>query len=149
MQGKESCGKLTVTGLRLKPKIDREVLGIEPEAAYKLERQIEKEWELWADSTDCDAARVDNFCELQQLAFMSWLLSGDCLAMLPVKPRRAPLGRRIGHCCTGQQGVGWNSQILCGGSYAPIPPISETSRTICAISCISDLHTSPAYSSKS
>jgi len=75
-------------GLRLKPKIDREVLGIEPEAAYKLERQIEKEWELWADSTDCDAARVDNFCELQQLAFVSWLLSGDCLALLPMKKRR-------------------------------------------------------------
>ena len=75
-------------GLRLKPKIDREVLGIEPEAAYKLERQIEKEWELWADTPDCDAARIDNFCELQQLAFISWLTSGDCLTLLPVKKRK-------------------------------------------------------------
>ena len=75
-------------GLKLKPTIDREVLGMEPEAAQALERRIIKEWELWADTPDCDAARVDNFCELQQLAFMSWLLSGDCLAMLPVKPRR-------------------------------------------------------------
>ena len=69
-------------GLKLKPTIDREVLGMEPEAAQALERRIIKEWELWADTPDCDAARVDNFCELQQLAFMSWLLSGDCLAML-------------------------------------------------------------------
>lgn len=75
-------------GLKLKPTIDREVLGMEPEAAQALERRIIKEWELWADTPDCDAARVDNFYELQQLAFTSWLLSGDCLALLPVKQRR-------------------------------------------------------------
>ncbi len=75
-------------GLRLKPTIDREVLGMDTEAAHALERQIEREWALWADSPDCDAARVDNFCELQQLAFMSWLMSGDCLALMPMKPRK-------------------------------------------------------------
>lgn len=75
-------------GLRLKPTIDREVLGIDAETAHALERQIEREWALWADSPDCDAARLDNFYELQQLAFMSWLLSGDCLALLPMKKRK-------------------------------------------------------------
>lgn len=75
-------------GLLLKPTIDREVLGISEEAAHTLERQIEREWSLWADTPDCDSARLDNFCELQQLAFMSWLMSGDCLALLPVKPRK-------------------------------------------------------------
>ena len=74
-------------GLKLKPTIDREVLGIDADAAHALERRIEKEWELWADTPDCDAARIDNFCELQQLAFVSWLVSGDCLALLPVKKR--------------------------------------------------------------
>ncbi|MCX4310852.1 MAG: phage portal protein, partial [Desulfovibrio sp.] len=47
-------------GLKLKPTIDREVLGMEPEAASALERRIIKEWELWADTPDCDAARIDN-----------------------------------------------------------------------------------------
>lgn len=75
-------------GLKLKPTIDREVLGIDEDAAHALERRIKKEWELWADTPDCDAARVDNFCELQQLAFMSWLVSGDCLALMPMKKRR-------------------------------------------------------------
>lgn len=75
-------------GLLLKPTIDREVLGIDQEKAHVLERQIEREWSLWADSPDCDAARVDNFYELQQLAFMSWLMSGDCLALMPLKPRK-------------------------------------------------------------
>lgn len=75
-------------GLRLKPTIDREALGIEAEDAHALERQIEREWALWADSPDCDAARLDNFYELQQLAFLSWLMSGDCLVLMPMKPRK-------------------------------------------------------------
>lgn len=33
-------------------------------------------------------ARIDNFYELQQLAFLSWLTSGDCLALLPTKARK-------------------------------------------------------------
>ena len=32
--------------------------------------------------------RIDNFYELQQLAFLNWLISGDCFALLPVKPRK-------------------------------------------------------------
>ena len=74
-------------GLRLKPNIDTELLGISPEERRTLEKQIEREWNIWAESTDCDMARIDNFCELQQLAFLNWLISGDCLAVLPVKPR--------------------------------------------------------------
>lgn len=74
-------------GLHLKPAIDREALGISAEQAQKLEKQIEREWKLWAESTDCDIERIDNFYELQQLAFLNWLMSGDCLALLPVKPR--------------------------------------------------------------
>lgn len=74
-------------GLRLKSTIDAETLGISPEERRKLEKQIEREWSIWAESTDCDMTRIDNFYELQQLAFLNWLISGDCLAVLPVKPR--------------------------------------------------------------
>lgn len=74
-------------GLHLKPAVDREVLGITAAQAQKLEKQIEREWKLWAESPDCDIERIDNFFELQQLAFLNWLMSGDCLAVLPVKPR--------------------------------------------------------------
>lgn len=75
-------------GLHLKPTIDREILGITAEQAQKLKKQIEREWRLWAESADCDIERMDNFYELQQLAFLNWLMSGDCLAVLPVKPRK-------------------------------------------------------------
>lgn len=74
-------------GLRLKSTIDAETLGISPEERRNLEKKIEKEWSIWAESNDCDMSRIDNFYELQQLAFMNWLISGDCLAVLPVKPR--------------------------------------------------------------
>lgn len=70
------------SGLSLKPKIDCEALGISEEQGEKLTKQIYREWNLWADSTDCDAARLSNFYELQQLAFINWLLSGDALALL-------------------------------------------------------------------
>lgn len=73
-------------GLRLKPNIDAEILGLTPEERRSLEKQIEREWNIWAESTDCDMARIDNFYELQQLAFLNWLISGDCLAVLPVNP---------------------------------------------------------------
>ena len=74
-------------GLMLKPTIDAEALGISEEQKKELEKKILREWALWAESPDCDMARLDNFYELQQLAFLNWLASGDTLALLPVKPR--------------------------------------------------------------
>ena len=74
-------------GLMLKPVVDAEALGISTEEARELEKKITREWALWAESPDCDMQRLDNFYELQQLAFLDWLASGDTLALLPVKPR--------------------------------------------------------------
>ncbi|NDO29233.1 phage portal protein [Enterocloster clostridioformis] len=74
-------------GLMLKPTVDAEALGISEDEKKELEKKITREWALWAESPDCDMARLDNFYELQQLAFLNWLASGDTLALLPVKPR--------------------------------------------------------------
>lgn len=76
------------TGLRLKPAIDAEFLGLSDEAGRELKRTIEREFKLWAESTDCDAMRMNNFYELQQLAFLSQLMSGDCFALLPLTSRK-------------------------------------------------------------
>ena len=40
---------------------------------------------LWADTPVCDAERMDNFYQLQQLAFLSYLMNGDTIALLPMK----------------------------------------------------------------
>lgn len=74
-------------GLMLKPTVDAEILKITAEQAQQLEKEITREWALWAESPDCDMARIDNFYELQQLAFLNWLASGDTLVLLPEKKR--------------------------------------------------------------
>lgn len=74
-------------GLTLKSQIDYEYLGISKEDARQTESAIEREFSMYADSVNCDSARLDNFYELQQLAFMNWLLSGDVAVLLPMKKR--------------------------------------------------------------
>lgn len=74
-------------GLRLKSQIDFRYLGMDEEQARELEAQIEREFALFAESPDCDAERIDDFYELQQLAFLNWLMSGDVLALMPLKKR--------------------------------------------------------------
>ncbi|MEC0269068.1 phage portal protein [Paenibacillus anseongense] len=75
------------TGLKLKPAIDAEFLGLSPDEAADLKRIVEREFLLWAESVECDASRRDNFYELQQLACLSQLMSGDCLVLLPMVKR--------------------------------------------------------------
>ncbi|MCH5195935.1 MAG: phage portal protein [Oscillospiraceae bacterium] len=84
------------TGLVLKSQIDYEYLGLTEEQAEQLENDIEREFALWANSEACDIERFDNFGELQQLAFMNWLLSGDVIALLPTTKRKGiPYDLRI------------------------------------------------------
>lgn len=75
------------SGLKLKSQIDYEALGMTEEEARALESRVEREFALWADSPACDLERLDNFYELQQLAFLNWLMSGDVIATLPVTKR--------------------------------------------------------------
>ncbi|GAQ24228.1 phage portal protein [Tepidanaerobacter syntrophicus] len=74
-------------GLQLKAQIDADFLGMSDEEAEAWEELVEREFSLWASSVSCDAQRMNNFYELQQLAFLSQLMSGDCFALLPVIPR--------------------------------------------------------------
>lgn len=74
-------------GLTPKPVIDNAVLRLTEEQADALEKQISREFALWADSTNCDAERLSSFYELQQLAFLNWLMSGDVFALLQTKER--------------------------------------------------------------
>ena len=75
------------SGLRLKSNIDYEFLGLSEEEADNLERTIEREFSHWANNVNCDMARQNDFYELQQLAFLSSIMNGDSLALLPFKQR--------------------------------------------------------------
>lgn len=70
-------------GLKLKSRIDREVLGLTPEQAEAWQKMTEREFSLWAENKRaCDATGMNTFYDLQQLALISWLLSGDCIGVL-------------------------------------------------------------------
>lgn len=76
---------VVASGLIPSPQIDGEYLGLTQEQTEELQGQITREFSLWADTPACDAERVDNFYKLQQLAFLSYLMNGDAVALLPVK----------------------------------------------------------------
>ena len=70
-------------GLKLKSRIDREALGLTPEQAEAWQKTTEREFSLWADNKRaCDATGMNTFSGLQQLALISWLLSGDCIGVM-------------------------------------------------------------------
>lgn len=70
------------SGLKAFPKIDREALGMTSEQAEAWERKTAQEFALWAEDRGmCDALGINDFAELQQVAFQAWLLSGDVFCL--------------------------------------------------------------------
>lgn len=69
-------------GLHLHVCIDHEDLGMTHEQAAEWGRNVEKEFELWAASpAAADIRGQHDFYELQQLALMSWKMSGDAFCL--------------------------------------------------------------------
>lgn len=75
-------------GIKPKPKIDGEMLKLTDEKREEWERNTLREFELWAESAMCDAERQQNFYGLQELAFLSMLVSGDCFALFGMKENK-------------------------------------------------------------
>lgn len=73
-------------GIQPKPKLDGGFLKLSDEKREQAEQAILREWKLWAENTMCDAERQQNFYGLQQLAFLSMLMSGDVFALFGMKP---------------------------------------------------------------
>lgn len=70
-------------GLRLKSTIDRETLGMTPEAAEAWQKRTEAEFKLWAERKNaCDATGVNDFYGMQQLIMLAWPMSGDAFALV-------------------------------------------------------------------
>jgi lambda family phage portal protein len=68
-------------GLKLRAKVDRDLLGISEEAAEAWESRVETLFHLWARSKQADVARRINFYQMQALAFTSAWDSGDVFAL--------------------------------------------------------------------
>ncbi len=69
-------------GIIPKPRIDTDILSIDADVAFDIQKQIEREWNLWAkDKNSCDATGVNDFYGMQQLAFSAFRQSGDCFVL--------------------------------------------------------------------
>lgn len=76
------------TGLSFAPAIDANFLGMTDEQAEEWQASTKRSFNAWASSVDCDLARQQDFYGLQELAFRSYLESGDAFAVTPRIKRR-------------------------------------------------------------
>jgi lambda family phage portal protein len=72
------------SGLRMQSRIDRAALAMSDAEADAWESNTEREWQLFSESQECDAARTLNFYGIQDLVFRSVLESGDCFVLTPM-----------------------------------------------------------------
>lgn len=76
------------SGLVLRPQVDAKFLKFSDTKAEEWKLNVTRQFDYWANSKNCDKFRMNNFYELQQLAFLSHLLSGDVFVLLPYKSRQ-------------------------------------------------------------
>ena len=78
------------TGLSLRAIPDALTLGISPQAAATWRQGTERKFRAWADNAiACDLEATLDFYQQQALAFRSAYDSGDVIALLPYKERKA------------------------------------------------------------
>jgi lambda family phage portal protein len=70
------------------PQIDGEFLGLDQEETAATNLLVKNEFNLFAESVECDWNRRSTFYELTDLAFCNMAISGDVLVLLPMKARK-------------------------------------------------------------
>lgn len=78
-----SVANVVGTGLKLQSRIDHEYLGMSEDEADAWQDQTEREWQLFAESQECDVARTLNFYGIQSLAFRQAFENGDSFCLTP------------------------------------------------------------------
>ncbi|WP_199925749.1 phage portal protein [Paenibacillus bouchesdurhonensis] len=84
-------------GLRLKARINAELLGLTTEEADAWCGHVEEEFNLWAESKHSDAVRMNDFYDQQGIAFLGMLMNGDSFTVFKQAERKPymPYGLRI------------------------------------------------------
>jgi lambda family phage portal protein len=77
-------------GLNLSPNIDGDLLGLNDDQTMELEDTIEREFtHIWAEN--CDIRRTFDFAQMQALAIITVLISGDCFVNTTFRERPGDL----------------------------------------------------------
>lgn len=69
-------------GPRLHPQIDRELLGLTDEDAEKIEGEIKRHWNLFAESVECDVERTKTLSQMLFQVFFNEQMSGDIFTLI-------------------------------------------------------------------
>jgi len=75
-------------GLTVQSHIDAGFLGLSEEDARRWETMAERYFKMWASSENADAEHTSNFYELQIIALIGAMVSGDIFAALPYIERK-------------------------------------------------------------
>lgn len=73
-------------GLNVFPRPKFQILGVSAEDARAWARKVRAEFDLWADSKDCDIYRKNNLYDMQSIAYQGYLTDGDSFAVFRRKP---------------------------------------------------------------
>jgi lambda family phage portal protein len=93
---KTKVSNIVGSGLKLQSRIDRGILNITDEAADSWETKTEREWRLFWESKDCDAARTLNGNAITKMAYRQTIENGDVFVILPrIKRRGFPYNLKI------------------------------------------------------
>jgi len=84
---KTNVANVVGRGLKLQSNIDRKFLKLNDKVADDWEDNVERRFKAWSQTSSADASRRLDFNELTELAFLSYLKSGDVFAMLPLIKR--------------------------------------------------------------
>ncbi len=83
-------------GLQLQARPEWEALEMSEDQADEWKAGVEREFRLWAEGTECDITRTQNFYGLQDLVFRAVLEAGDCAVLTPMIPARtSPYSLRL------------------------------------------------------
>lgn len=113
------CLNVVGTGLKCRPKLRAELLGISREEAKEYERKIAALFEVWANDKDCDAERENNFYQLQDLALKTQLICGDCFGLrcfheVPSSPFTLCIKLLEGNRCQNPFGISSSRKLAMG-----------------------------------
>jgi lambda family phage portal protein len=75
-----SCSNVIGAGLHVSPRPKYGILGINAEQAAVWAKKVEEEFDMWASSKDCDLYRKNNFYDMQDIAYLDYLIDGDSFA---------------------------------------------------------------------
>jgi len=91
-----NCMNIVGAGLFLQSRIDADILGLNGDQAESLENQIEREFKLFSESSECDLAAINNFYDQQELGLRMTFASGEIFPILTYLERRNfPYGLKI------------------------------------------------------